>query len=73
MSTPSTAEQRVNREINREHVRELCAQELQQLSDLSQQLNVLINQADTTLRRIEQTQQRILGIIRVEIQHAFTR
>jgi hypothetical protein len=63
----------VTEEINREHLRELCIQETEQLAELSQQLTELIQKQDTVLKQIEIRQQRILGILRCEIQHAFIR
>jgi hypothetical protein len=64
---------RLVNELAKTHTRELCVQEVEQLAELSQQVTVLLHKLDTVIKQIEAHQLRIVGILRTEVQHSFSR
>lgn len=69
----SNPEVKVTTSINKEHLREMCVTDTEQLVELTNQLTALLKKQECTIKLIEQHQQRIMGILRSEIQLAFTR
>lgn len=73
MEQPNDIPPKIQQEAGREHLRELCAQDVEQLALLSQQLTTLIRKQENLLQAIQTHQHRILGILKTETQLAFTR
>lgn len=73
MDKPSDISPRLQIEAGKEHLRELCAQDVEQLAILTQQLTTLIQKQENILQAIQTHQHRIMGILKTEVQLAFTR
>jgi hypothetical protein len=60
-------------EVSKEQLRESCVHDVDQLAELTKQLQQIIRKQESLLRAIDDHQQRILGVLRTEVQLAFTR
>jgi hypothetical protein len=63
----------IDRELTQVNIKEQCTIELEQLAQLMKEVDIYTKQIDTNLRKIHMHQQKILAIIRHEINITFSR
>jgi len=73
MSQKNDNTMKIHSEAARLHIRQACAAELEEIVILQQQLSALIYKQTTILKKIEDHTNRVMGILRTEIRHSFSR
>lgn len=73
MSEPGTSAPYLPKDINTQISKDQCAVELEQLSVLSQQVMNHIKTVDIKLRQMEALHQKIMGVLRYEIEFTFSK
>ena len=63
----------MDKELTQVNIKEQCTFELEQLAQLMKEVDTYTKQIDTNLRKIHMHQQKILAILRHEINITFTR